>query len=529
MRKQLVVLLVMLQVVLSVTDISVDAKSKTLKLSRKSVRLQTGERTKIFIKNGTPKKVKWFVSKTGKKQVSLSAKTKKNVRITAKKEGTATVTARVTYKRKTKKLKLKITVTAKKQGKTPSNVKMKKLKGFPVKVTACLDSSGYVKVKWGKVAEAHSYMIQRRTGNERWAKIKVTASQSYTDRTVKEDTTYEYRVRANCDNTFIKYSTPVTIRTGNIKSVFTIPDNSATETPEPTSVPTVTPTVRPEPTPYQPKYSYEVEVLNKFTIYENVPIVLYVKTDNPNPNDFDGVYVLFSGGSGSCGRCYSYEDIKYLNPDEEKKSTLFREVQGGFITTIEFQSSGMKTVKIQELDKSVEAIYGDYDATGKSVWQTADTFEIEVQDGKKALQNRCNEIIEEVSNDNYESEYLSDTTIGKKWDELQGKEKLERLECYVREHLYYPRIGPLTSLGYIPVWVVQENVGAYWETGFADCGASNNMMCVLARTLGYEAELRNTTLNGGLHIQAVVTIDGVEHIFDTTPWQGGYKDWDYIL
>lgn len=524
MRKQLVVLLVMLQAVLSVTDISADAKSKTLKLSRKSVRLQTGEKIKISIKNGVPKKVRWSVNK-GKKQISLSAKTKKSVRITAKKAGTATVTAKVTYKKKIKKLKLKVKVTAKEQGKTPSNVKMKKQTAFPAQVTACLDASGYVKVQWGKVSEAHAYVIQRRTGNESWEEIKVTASKSYTDRTVREDTTYEYRVRANCNNMCTKYSTSVTIRTGKIKSIFIIPDNPATETPEPTSTPTETP----EPTPYQPKYSYEVEVLNKFTIYENVPIVLYVKTDNPNPNDFDGVYVSFSGGSGSCGRCYSYEDIKYLNPEEDKQSTSFREVQGGFITTIEFQDSGNKTVKIQELDKSVEAIYGDYDATGKSVWQTVDMFQIEVQDGERALQKRCNEIIKEVSNDNYESEYPSDTTVGKKWDELQGEEKLERLECYVREHLYYPRVGALTSLGYMPVWVVQENVGAYWETGFADCGASNDMMCVLARTLGYEAELRNTTLNGGLHIQAVVTIDGVEHIFDATPWQGGYKDWDYIL
>ena len=102
MRKQLVVLLVMLQAVLSVTDISADAKSKTLKLSRKSVRLQTGEKTKISIKNGVPKKVRWSVNK-GKKQIALSAKTKKSVRITAKKAGTATVTAKVTYKKKIKK------------------------------------------------------------------------------------------------------------------------------------------------------------------------------------------------------------------------------------------------------------------------------------------------------------------------------------------------------------------------------------------------------------------------------------------
>ncbi len=512
MRKQLVVLLVMLQAVLSVTDISADAKSKTLKLSRKSVRLQTGEKTKISIKNGVPKKVRWSVNK-GKKQISLSAKTKKSVRITAKKAGTATVTAKVTYKKKIKKLKLKVKVTAKEQGKTPSNVKMKKQTAFPAQVTACLDASGYVKVQWGKVSEAHAYVIQRRTGNESWAEIKVTASKSYTDRTVKENTAYEYRVRANCNNMCTKYSTPVTIRTGKINSVFAIPDNPATETPEPISKPTTTPTETPEPTPYQPKYSYEVEVLNKFTIYENVPIVLYVKTDNPNPNctsdELGSAYVSF-GGDYKGGQICIYEDIQYIE-QEETTTTFFKKVNGGWIYSLWFSSSGLKNVEIKERGVVVTS------------------FQIEVQNGQKGLENRCNEIIKEVSNDNYVSQDASDKTAGKKWDSLTETEKMERLECYVRTHWHYPRLGALTDFGYKTVWFVQENVGAYWETGFADCGASNDMMCVLARILGYEAELRNTTLNGGLHIQAVVTIDGVEHIFDATPWQGGYKDWDYIL
>lgn len=521
--KKIIIFIMMFVLVLGITSSQAEAKSKTLKLNKKKVEMEVGDKIKISVKNGTPKKVKWTVNAKGKKVVELSQKSKKSVKIKGKKNGTATVTARITYKKKTKKLKVKIKVAAANKGKNSVNLIMKKQTAFPGKVKVSLDTSGYAKIQWDKVSNAHAYVIQRKAGDDTWSDLKVTSARTYTDRTVGEYTVYAYRVRANCNGMCTAYSTAVTIQTGKVKSVYDTSDILVTSTPEPTQEPVATPEPVPEPTPYKSKYSYEVEVLNQFTIYENVPIVLYVKTDNPNPNDFDGVYVSFSGGSGSFGHCYSYEDIRYLNLEEDKQSTSFRKVQGGFIYTIEFQHPGIKTVKIQELDKSVEAVYGDYDETGKSVWQTVATFQVEVQNGEKALQQHCNDIIKEVSNDNYNEDERG------KWSDLAETERMERIEDYVRGHLNYPRLGPLTSLGYLPVWYIQENVGAYWETGFADCGAANDMVCVLARILGYEAELRNTTLNGVLHIQAIVTIDGVEHTYDATPWQGGYKDWDYIL
>lgn len=491
------------------------AKSKVPQLNKKTVSLKTGQKANVLIENVTPKKAKWSVNKAGKKYISLYGKTKKSVTVKGKKAGTATVTASVTYnKKKIKKLKVKVKVS-KVNTKPDSSVTIvaKKQTAFPGKVTASLNAAGYVVVKWDKVADAHAYVVQRKTGSGSWQELKVTASKSYTDQAVQENTEYSYRVRANCDGMCTKYSDAVTIKTGKVRKDEDPDVKDPLVTPSPVPTVPATPKPTPEPTPYQAKYSYEVEVLNQFTIYENVPVVLYVKTDNPDPNNFDDTYVSFSGGSGSGGYCYSYEDVEYLNTEEDKQSTSFRKVKGGFTYTIQFQNSGIKTVKIQELDKSGE----------RNVWRTVDTFQIEVQDGEKALQEHCNNIIKIVSNDSYNEDGLG------KWSTLSGQQKMERLEEYVRSHMHYPRLGAETSLGYLPVWIIQENVGAFWETGFADCGAANEMMCVLARTLGYEAHRQNTTLNGGLHIVAMVTIEGVEYKYDATPWQGGYKDWDYIL
>lgn len=505
--KKIIIFIMMFVLVLGITSSQAEAKSKTLKLNKKKVEMEVGDKIKISVKNGTPKKVKWTVNAKGKKVVELSQKSKKSVKIKGKKNGTATVTARITYKKKTKKLKVKIKVTAANKGKNSVNLIMKKQIAFPGKVKVSLDASGYAKIQWDKVSNAHAYVIQRKAGDDTWSDLKVTSARTYTDRTVGEYTVYAYRVRANCNGMCTAYSTAVTIQTGKVKSVYDTSDILVTSTPEPTQEPVATPEPVPEPTPYKPKYSYEVEVLNQFTIYENVPIALYVKTDNPNPNctsdDLGSVYVSF-GGDYTGGQICTFEDVQYID-EEEATSTFFKKVNGGWIYSLWFSSSGVKNVEIKERGNFVSS------------------FQIVVNNGESALQQYCNDIIKEVSNDNYNEDERG------KWSDLIETERMERIEDYVRGHLNYPRLGPLTSLGYLPVWYIQENVGAYWETGFADCGAANDMVCVLARILGYEAELRNTTLNGVLHIQAIVTIDGVEHTYDATPWQGGYKDWDYIL
>ncbi len=498
---------------------SAEAK-KAPELNKKNIKIEKGFRTKVSIKNASPKKVKWTVNSAGKSVVSLSSKKRKSVTVKGKKTGSATVAAKITLKGKKKKtLRAKIKVF--KPGKNIT-VATKKQTAFPGKVTAFLNASGYVSVKWDKVTEAHAYVVQKKTGSEGWKQVKVTSSRTYTDRAVKEDTVYSYRVRANCDGMCTAYSSASTVKTGKIgdnSSTITYPvtepDREPVETPDPDTKPEKQPDQEEIKEPYKAKYSYEVKVLNQFNIYEekyNVPIVLYIKTDNPNPNGGkNGLAINIEGTDG--GWDYNYGDIQYQE-QEETTTTFFNKVKDGWIYTCAMKTAGIHNLLIQEDTGESNKYY---------IWETVDTFQIEVRDGEKSLQEHCNKIIKTVSNESYNEDGLG------KWSTLSGKQKMERLEEYVINHMHYPRLGAETSLGYLPVWIIQENVGAFWETGFADCGAANEMLCVLARTLGYEAHRQNTTMNGGFHIVAMVTIDGEEVKYDATPWQGGYKDWDYLL
>ena len=54
-----------------------------------------------------------------------------------------------------------------------------------------------MKLTWKKVSGAKSYVVYRRVaGKSTWTKMKSTKTLSYTDKTAKRGTYYEYSVRA---------------------------------------------------------------------------------------------------------------------------------------------------------------------------------------------------------------------------------------------------------------------------------------------------------------------------------------------
>ncbi len=75
-------------------------------------------------------------------------------------------------------------------------------------------TSTTVKVSWNKVSGAKKYEVYRKAGSaKKWTKVKTTTSTSYTDKKVKNGTTYKYMVKAiNSKSKVITTSASTTIR-----------------------------------------------------------------------------------------------------------------------------------------------------------------------------------------------------------------------------------------------------------------------------------------------------------------------------
>lgn len=98
--------------VLSATAIpSSDAKAKKPKLSTTKVSVEVGAKKKVTVKNA--KKVTWTLAKKAKKVVSLSKKSKKGATIKGKAVGTAKITVKMKYGKKTLTKKITVSVTKK--------------------------------------------------------------------------------------------------------------------------------------------------------------------------------------------------------------------------------------------------------------------------------------------------------------------------------------------------------------------------------------------------------------------------------
>lgn len=115
-RKKLIALLLVLAMAAAPFGISrVQAAKKTVSLSKAKLSLKAGEQQQVTVKNTTGKKVlsvKWSITK-GDGVVQLSQKTKKSVTIKGRKQGTATVQAKIkTAGKKTYTKKVTVTVSA---------------------------------------------------------------------------------------------------------------------------------------------------------------------------------------------------------------------------------------------------------------------------------------------------------------------------------------------------------------------------------------------------------------------------------
>lgn len=263
---------------------------------------------------------------------------------------------------------------------------------------------------------------------------------------------------------------------------------------------------QPNTPPEQPenvkaKYSYELKIMNSKdkNLYNNSKVVIYVKTNNPDPYSFkadcgtsrlvkkedeNGVFYTTEDEFHEIIAPKEYADVHYTND--------YNAVNGGYIFIYEWDTPGTKNFTIQE-------------KVGEK-WVTAAKMDIELKDNEKAEQEWVQAVLAEVTDDT-----------------MTKDEKLEKVRRYVLDNFKYDRNNENGSI------YLLADVGVYWERKYIDCWDATDIMCLFAKELGLEG--RWTYAGYKLHYYATITIDGEDYDYDACPMSetGWTTEWEYIM
>jgi len=118
---------------------------------------------------------------------------------------------------------------------------------------------------------------------------------------------------------------------------------------------------------YVPKYSYELYFVDiypgiwdgKTDMYTGINRVVYIKTDNPNPETIDlncvegtGIGHGFTAVSGSLfyqSKSGDYEDVAYTPRDDDSPyQYAMHRVEGGYVAEIHFENPGSHCIEVRE-------------------------------------------------------------------------------------------------------------------------------------------------------------------------------------
>lgn len=241
-------------------------------------------------------------------------------------------------------------------------------------------------------------------------------------------------------------------------------------------------------------YTYEIQVMNNpdYTLYNKISVVLYIKTDNPDPNSF---FIDIAEDETDTVVAAEFNDVHYET--EEPVGNNMRKVPGGYLYVIQSDTPGTKTLNILEGDSN--AIWT---GSGKQMYNT----QITLQDYDRAQDQWFSDVISQVTDQS-----------------MTGKEKLDALCSYVFNNFNYI---PESEEGYALTLV--NHTGAFWEIKEIECWTATDIMQEFARRLGYESE---ATYAGYLsHYYATVTIDGEQYPYDACPMADNIlTSWDYVL
>lgn len=256
-----------------------------------------------------------------------------------------------------------------------------------------------------------------------------------------------------------------------------------------------------QPVDVKAKYSYELKIMNSKdkNLYNNSKVVIYVKTNNPDPYSFkadcgtsrlvkkedeNGVFYTTEDEFHEIIAPKEYADVHYTND--------YNAVNGGYIFIYEWDTPGTKNFTIQE-------------KVGEK-WVTAAKMDIELKDNEKAEQEWVQAVLAEVTDDT-----------------MTKDEKLEKVRRYVLDNFKYDRTNEKGSI------YLLADVGVYWERKYIDCWDATDIMCRFAKELGLEG--RWTYAGYKLHYYATITIDGEDYDYDACPMSetGWTTEWEYVL
>ena len=112
-------------------------------------------------------------------------------------------------------------------GETLETENIPQLKCDKAKLSKISNATSGVKITWGKVEGADSYIVYRKTKGGSWSEIGSTSKTSYTDKTAKSGTTYYYAVKVRNEAGNTDYSNSLSIKRLSVPKLSKVSNTSS--------------------------------------------------------------------------------------------------------------------------------------------------------------------------------------------------------------------------------------------------------------------------------------------------------------
>ena len=225
-------------------------------------------------------------------------------------------------------------------------------------------------------------------------------------------------------------------------------------------------------------YSYKAYVLNEECLTNSV-IAIYIKTDNPNGMWGKKGSVIVETNIDEPGVVGRWSTLTYADVKGTKvESDAVYKVDGGYLYSMSFEKPGTYTVYIKETIGDEYYCYNNL---------TKVSFKITVKDYKTEEAKWVKNTVKELS---------------PKLKNLSARGKIDYLNNWINTNFKYC----LNDGNYNFVYLLSDTIKPYWQSKRGTCINFTNILCMLAKELGYNA--KGEAAGYLQHEYAIVYIDG---------------------